>query len=112
MKKSILFIAIAAVFLAACSSQYDTFAQCLTDKDAKFYGAFWCPHCAHQKELMEHSKNIPYVECSLPDQSGQTEVCANANVTNYPTWDFANGERLTGVLTVQQLSEKSGCALP
>ena len=31
------------------------------------YGAYWCPHCAHQKELFgaEAWSLIPYVECSL-----------------------------------------------
>jgi hypothetical protein len=31
--------------------KYDLFAQCLKDKDAKFYGAFWCPHCQNQKAM-------------------------------------------------------------
>ena len=31
--------------------KYDGFAQCLKDKGATFYGAFWCPHCKAQKAL-------------------------------------------------------------
>src|SRR3989344_9366604 len=34
---------------------YDTFAQCLTEKGAIFYGTFWCPHCKDQKELFGNS---------------------------------------------------------
>ena len=31
-------------------STLDSFAQCLTSKGMKMYGAWWCPHCAEQKE--------------------------------------------------------------
>jgi len=42
--------------------QYDTFAQCLGEKGAKFYGAFWCPHCQAQKAIFGKSKEfLPYV---------------------------------------------------
>lgn len=111
--KKIILIGILAVFLAACASEkYNEFAQCLTDKDVKFYGAFWCPHCARQKELFGSSfDKVNYIECSLPDKSGQTEVCSSANITNYPTWDFGD-ERKQGLLTLQQLSQKTGCQLP
>jgi|SRR3989344_3887960 len=112
MKLIILFIGALLLLLAACSdAKYDAFGNCLADKDVKFYGAFWCPHCTNQKELLENSENTPYIECSLPDQSGQTEVCTNANITSYPTWEFSGGERISGVLTPQQLAEKTGCAL-
>ena len=29
--------------------KYDTFAKCIKDRGAIFYGAFWCPHCQAQK---------------------------------------------------------------
>ena len=113
MKWTILFISALLLLLAACNgSKYDTFAQCLSDKNVKFYGAFWCPHCAHQKELLDYSEMIPYVECSLADQSGQTEVCIQANITNYPTWEFSFGDRMTGVIAPQELSNKTSCPLP
>ena len=25
--------------------KYDTFASCIKESGALFYGAFWCPHC-------------------------------------------------------------------
>ena len=34
------------------------------------------------------------------------------NVTTYPTWEFSNGQRVTGVQTLQQLSTLSGVAIP
>ena len=114
MRKSFILIVALLVLLAACGSgKYDAFAQCLTDSDATFYGAFWCPHCASQKELFEGSMDfVNYVECSLPDKSGQTTVCKKANITSYPTWEFADGERQSGVMSLDKLAERTDCSLP
>ena len=58
------------------AGKYDTFAQCLKDQGATFYGAFWCPHCKDTKALFGSSVNLlPYVECSTPDGNGQLQVC-------------------------------------
>src|ERR1700690_2691329 len=29
--------------------KYDAFAKCLSTKDAKMYGLYWCPHCIERK---------------------------------------------------------------
>jgi len=93
--------------------KYDTFSQCLKDKGAIFYGAFWCSHCNAQKKLFGSSvKLLPYVECSTLDGKGQNQECTDKGVKSYPTWDFADGSRLTGELTLEQLSEKTSCELP
>ncbi len=92
---------------------YDAFAKCIAQTGTKFYGAFWCPHCAAQKqEFGTSEKYLPYVECSLPDESGQTQICIQNNIQSYPTWVFPNGSRLTGTTPLQTLSQKTGCALP
>lgn len=93
--------------------QYDKLAQCLTDKGVKFYGAYWCPHCAEQKRILGTSmKNITYVECGLPNnQQGQTQACDAAKIESYPTWVFADGTRLTGEQQPSALAEKSGCSV-
>ncbi len=110
----IILMGILAIFLAACASdKYNDFAQCLTDKDAKFYGAFWCPHCTRQKETFGSSfENVNYIECSLPDKTGQTEVCKEAKIEGYPTWEFADGSRTSRVMGMEELSQKTGCKLP
>jgi len=93
--------------------KYDTFAQCLKDKGATFYGAFWCPHCQSEKKLFGSSaKLLPYVECSTADGAGQLQVCKDKNITGYPTWEFADGSRLTGEIPLQQLADKTSCELP
>jgi thiol-disulfide isomerase/thioredoxin len=94
----------------------DGFASCLKEKGAVFYGEFWCPHCKEQKDLFSKSvKMLPYVECSTPNGQSQLQVCRDAGITQYPTWDFktATGtERVVGTLSLEQLSSKTGCQLP
>lgn len=112
--------ALAVVFLVGASLWYqnqpgklDTFAQCLDESGTTFYGAFWCQHCQDQKALFGNSaKQLPYVECSTPNAQGQLEVCQEAGITGYPTWEFEGGKRLGGVVSLQTLSEETGCALP
>ena len=92
---------------------YDSFAACLGEKGAVFYGAFWWPHCADQKKRFKGSeKLLPYVECSQPDGEGQTEICAEKAIGSYPTWEFADGTRITNVQTLEFLAAKTGCTLP
>jgi hypothetical protein len=112
MKKLVFVLAL--MLLAACGSgKYDEFAQCLGDKGATFYGAYWCPHCANQKELfLDSVDKLPYVECSLPNKAGQTQICIDKNISRYPTWEFADGSRIINVQQLHVLAEKTGCALP
>jgi hypothetical protein len=95
------------------TTKYDSFAQCLSDKGLKFYGAFWCPHCQAQKREFGGSvKLLPYIECSTPDGKGQTQVCIDNKIESYPTWVYPDGTRTTGEQPLAALAEKSGCTLP
>jgi hypothetical protein len=94
-------------------SVYDSFAQCLTQKGAKFYGAFWCPHCQNQKKMFGSAATyLPYVECSTPDGQGQMQECADAKIKSYPTWVFADGAVESGEVTLQTLAARTSCELP
>jgi len=93
-------------------TKYDSFAQCLTDAGAKFYGAYWCPHCKDQKELFDNSAKIPYIECSTPNGQGQLAICIDEGITGYPTWKFADESIANGNQTLEQLAEKTSCELP
>ncbi len=91
----------------------DSFAQCLADKGAVFYGAWWCPHCQNTKRMFGKSARLlPYVECATADGQSQLQQCKDKEITNYPTWEFTSGERLTGERTLQELAERTACALP
>jgi thiol-disulfide isomerase/thioredoxin len=100
-------------FVSSKPGKLDSFAQCLKDKGAVFYGAFWCPHCQATKALFGRSaKLLPYVECSTPNGKDQLAVCKDKGVEGYPTWIFASGNRLTGELTLAQLAQETQCTLP
>ena len=93
--------------------RYDSFAQCLADNGAVFYGAFWCSHCQNQKAAFGKSvKYLPYVECSTLDGKGQIPLCKEKGIEGYPTWEFADGSRESGEVSFAKLAEKTGCVLP
>lgn len=105
-----------AVFFSSNNSQpgkLDDFTKCLTDKGAVFYGAYWCPHCKNQKASFGKSVDyLNYVECSTPDGRGQTQECKDKKIEGYPTWEFSDGSRESGELTLEKLAEKTSCELP
>ncbi len=92
--------------------KYDSLAQCINNSGAKFYGAFWCPHCQATKALFGKSaKLLPYIECSTPDGKNQLPICTEKEVKGYPTWIFPDGSLLTGEQTLQALADKTNCPL-
>ncbi|MFH0737249.1 MAG: hypothetical protein V1827_01815 [Candidatus Micrarchaeota archaeon] len=98
------------VVLPNLPGRYDSLARCLDEKGAKMYGTFWCTHCKAQKELFGSSWQFaPYVECSTPDGTGQMQVCRDAGITGYPTWEFPDGSRTSGVVPLGELGSRTGC---
>lgn len=80
---------------------------------AKFYGAYWCPHCQQQKALFAGAaKRLPYVECS-PNGPGTNQAtdCQVLEIHDYPTW-IIDGHRFERVLPVEELARLSGYAAP
>jgi len=95
------------------TSPLDGFAQCLGTKQAKMYGAFWCPHCAEQKELFDSAADyLPYIECGVKGQRKLAPQCQQVGIRNFPTWIFADGSRVEGKQSLEYLSQKTGCSLP
>ena len=95
----------------------DPFARALalhlSQRGAKMYGAYWCPHCVEQKELFGPSaRRVPYVECSTGGQgSRQASACLAAGIRQYPTW-IIGGQRFQEVLTLTRLAELTGFQPP
>jgi hypothetical protein len=119
MKKKIVLFALVLISLAALAScasappkdgQYAKLAQCLTSKGVKFYGAFWCPHCAEQKAIFgDDLRYITYVECDPRDPTSKPDECAAKGVKAYPTWFFPGQGTETGVHQPADLAKKVGC---
>src|SRR3989344_1908551 len=113
---SILVIVIAAILYVSISSaskpgKYDDFAKCLTEKDVKEYGAFWCPNCAKQKEMFGKSfQYVTYIECDARGKNPQPSLCKEKNIKGYPTWEY-NETFLEGVQSLEELSQWTGCSL-
>lgn len=94
-------------------SSLDGFAQCLKAKGARMYGAWWCPHCADQKEMFGLAfRYVNYTECSPEGLKTMNDTCKQAGIKGYPTWQFADGSRVEGPQSLKVLGEKTGCKLP
>jgi len=88
------------------------FAVALADSGTRFFGAAWCPFCTAQKELFDDGyKFLPFVEVTNPDRS-PNQIAIDEGITQYPTWEFPDGSRVTGLQTLQTLSQRSGVAIP
>jgi hypothetical protein len=109
-------VLLAAAYLAGWyhkNHKYDTFAQCLAAKGAKMYGLYWCPHCIEQKEMFGDAfHNVPYVECAIKGSSELAPQCKIAGVKLFPSWQFGMDPPKEGVLSMESLSDKTGCSLP
>jgi len=93
--------------------KYDSFAKCLATKQAKMYGLYWCPHCIEQKEMFGDAFHyVPYVECGIKGSSEEAPECKIAGVKLFPSWQFATEPPREGVLSLEALSDKTGCSLP
>ena len=93
--------------------KYDSFAQCLTAKQAKMYGLYWCPHCIEQKELFGDAFHyVTYQECAIKGVNELAPACKVAGVKLFPSWQFAGEQPKEGVLSLEALSDKTGCSLP
>ena len=112
---AIVFLAVAGVFYLGFTlyqntlapGQYDDFAQCLTREGTAMFGTDWCPFCQEQKRMFGNSfVHVTYINCDA-----NPAACAAESVTSYPTWINAQGERASGVQSLEQLAQMAGCPL-
>ncbi len=111
-----ILVVVGLVFFAvkqqSAPGEHDVYAQCLTDNGVKMFGAWWCPHCQQQKALFGKSfKNINYTECSSPGSQEMNQTCKDAKIEGYPTWEFKDGSRLSGVQTLEEVGKKAECSV-
>jgi len=113
MAGAMAILAMAAFFIVSSApGDYDSMAKCMASKGVKMYGAVWCSHCNEEKKMFGTSwKYMNYVECSVDGGREEAQICKDAGITAYPTWEFADGTKLAQVFTLGELSEKTGCPL-
>lgn len=88
------------------------FAQALTDSGTRFFGASWCQFCTDQKELFEDGgKYLPFIEVTNPDRT-PNQIATDEGITEYPTWEFPDGSRLTGLQSLDTLASRAGITVP
>jgi len=99
------------LLLTACSELSETaryrqdLALHLSVSGAKMYGAYWCPHCATQKDLFGAAADqIPYIECDPAGENSQAPLCQQKGIAAYPTWEI-NGEFRQGVHPLGKLAD-------
>ena len=99
------------LFLSACSNadpRQDALVAHMEQTGVKMYGAFWCGHCADQKDILgSHVKDI-YVECDARGKNEQAELCIEKDIKGYPTFELANGTMVSGVHSIDELIELTG----
>ena len=96
----------------ASSQQAIDLATYLTKQNVIFYGAYWCPHCARQKELFgREAWNIMvrknYVECDGRGYGGNPAICAVNKIDGFPTWKKGRKELLSGEVSLSALAAAS-----
>jgi hypothetical protein len=105
----LLLVGYAASAPHVAANDYATgLAKHLSASGVKFYGAFWCPHCADQKAMFgQAAALLPYIECDPRSPAGQPQLCAAVGIRAYPTWEI-KGQRYEGVLSLDELARLSG----
>ena len=109
----VLFLAAYATGWYYKNHHYDSLAKCLAAKQVKMYGLYWCPHCIEQKEKFGKAfQYVPYVECATKGSRELALECKAAGTKNFPSWQFPGEPLHEGVLSLEDLSNHTGCSLP
>lgn len=92
------------------SDQAIQLARKLRESGAVVYTAFWCPHCARQKELFgrEAWKEVRNVECAPKGYNAQPGICLAKQVDGYPTMILGNGKRISGERSLSDIAREVG----
>ena len=101
------------VFTPEQLTQLTGLANCLTEKGVRFFGTTECPWCTRQKELFGPAAEfLPYIECS-PNFATEEEavMCEEANIGGVPDWRFPGQDPITGMQSIERITELSGCEI-
>lgn len=92
------------------SDQAIALAQHLRKQNMKMYGAFWCPHCARQRELFgtQAWALVDYVECAPQGYGAQVKLCRA--IDGFPEWKVEKRTMMSGEVPLSTLATLSGFA--
>lgn len=97
-----------AMMVVAQMTPEESLAAHLRQIGAKMYGAYWCPYCMRQQDLFGSAfSTIDYVECDARGENPQPQLCLDAGIQGYPTWEI-NGELHPGLHSLEELADLSG----
>ena len=65
-----------------------------------------------KKDFGDAFSFVNFVECSAPGSRSMNTTCQNAGIEGYPTWEFADGSRVSGEQRLETLAAQTGCELP
>jgi hypothetical protein len=88
-------------------------ARYLAESGVQMFGAYWCPHCQHQKERFgkEAFQSIDYVECDPRGENPRPQLCQEEQIQGYPTWKI-DGQLYPGDRSLEELADLSGYSGP
>ena len=84
-------------------------AQHLQQGGAKMYEAYWCSVCRWQEKQFgpEAYAYVATIECDPRGKNAQPELCRQAKIRAFPTWEI-NGQLHEGGMQLEQLANLSG----
>lgn len=85
-------------------------AMHLKQAGAKMYGTYWCSTCQRQLYRFgsEAASQINYIECDPAGKNPQTDLCRQAKIRAFPTWEINGYLYPPGGLRLEALADYSG----
>ena len=97
---------------AAAAPDRVAFAQALFDSEAILFGAPWSGETTEQAALFaDGARYLPLVDVTHPDRT-LNEIGEAYDITEFPTWEFADGTMVTGIQSLEDLSALAGVPIP
>jgi cyclophilin family peptidyl-prolyl cis-trans isomerase len=88
------------------------FAKALTQAGVKIFGADWSVNTSNQLRLFQDgAAYLDYVEVTQGDRS-LNPIGVQQQISVFPTWEMADGTRLEGIQTLNQLAAASSVPVP
>jgi tetratricopeptide (TPR) repeat protein len=76
---------------------------------AKMYGTYWCSVCHWQRDQFhEASSQVEYIECDPRGSNPQTDLCRQAGIRAFPTWEINGRLYPPGGFPLDELADIAG----